>query len=317
MRNHLKTFLRDHFGFSRSETNGLLLFLPFLFLSVFSPYILKEILSTYSRNVIYEEKAVLAWKNELDNRLFVAEELIVNQPVHPKKKGYVKKTYKKFDFNANKVQYDQLISLGFKKRVAENWVNYIKAGGFFKNVKGLEKVYGISKKRISTLTSFISFEHATEIVTKSGHEKKKPVIKKKEYKITINETEINKTTQIDLQKIKGIGPKISERIIKFRNKLGGFHNMGQLKEVYGIDSAVHQYLLKYFVLTDSTRNQIKINEVDINSLKEHPYISPKIARIIVNYRGNHGIFVNAKELSEIHIMSDSLILKIAPYLLFE
>lgn len=41
-----------------------------------------------------------------------------------------------------------------------------------------------------------------------------------------------------LKRVYGIGDKLSERIVKYRDKLGGFVSMSQLKEVYGLDSTV-------------------------------------------------------------------------------
>ena len=64
----------------------------------------------------------------------------------------------------------------------------------------------------------------------------------------------------DLLFIKGIGPKRASRIIKYRNRLGGFKNINQLNEVYGIDSTVYINLISNTILKeDSAINKINLN----------------------------------------------------------
>ncbi|HAL51567.1 MAG TPA: competence protein ComEA, partial [Sphingobacterium sp.] len=50
---------------------------------------------------------------------------------------------------------------------------------------------------------------------------------------------------------------------------------------------------------------------------KHPYLSTKDAKLIVNYRDQHGRYVNIEDLTKIGTLSDLAIAKIAPYLIFE
>src|SRR3569833_3197280 len=47
--------------------------------------------------------------------------------------------------------------------------------------------------------------------------------------------ELNSADSAKLTELKGIGPSFARRIINYRNRLGGFINKEQLKEVYGMD----------------------------------------------------------------------------------
>ena len=47
--------------------------------------------------------------------------------------------------------------------------------------------------------------------------------------------ELNMADTTTLKKVPGIGPVFANRIVKYRNLLGGFYAVSQLREVYGID----------------------------------------------------------------------------------
>ena len=48
---------------------------------------------------------------------------------------------------------------------------------------------------------------------------------------------VNKATAEDLQKVKGIGPVLAERVITYREANGQFKSLDQLREVKGIGQA--------------------------------------------------------------------------------
>ncbi len=319
MINTIKSFLRNHFGFSRSETNGLLLLLPIIFFSVFSPLILKKALNSYSNNVIYDKKAAIAWKKGLEAKLIVAENEIINSSVNYQSSSQSVLAPKRFNFNANTVNYNQLVSLGFSNKVAKNWTNYLKANGNFKNESDLSKIYGISQSKLKSLTGFIKYDYEQskkkkKPIQKATDHKRKVYLKNKFTKPIIVEGNLNLTNASDLMKIRGIGERISERIIKFRDQLGGFHTMEQLNEVYGLDSIIINQVKSNFFLKDSIQIKIPINSINTEDLASHPYFGKKLAKIIINYRKHHGSYQAVKDLSKIHIISDSLLSKMTPYL---
>ncbi|WP_413511365.1 ComEA family DNA-binding protein [Myroides odoratus] len=112
--------------------------------------------------------------------------------------------------------------------------------------------------------------------------------------------DINKTTEETLQAIRGIGPVLSRRIIEDRNKWGGYVHMDQLKFVYGLSEQVVNLLFQqYAILSHPAFEQLDINEVGINDLKNIPYLNYYLAKEIVKYRSLHGDFVNKEQLREI------------------
>lgn len=126
---------------------------------------------------------------------------------------------------------------------------------------------------------------------------------------------LNQADSVDLKRVYGIGKVLSKRIIKFRDKLGGFHSKDQLAEVYGLDSLTVKKVLEQFPLEQSPAiKRLKINEADQQTLGNHPYISYKLAKVIVSYRDQHGPFSTLESLEDIVIIDHQTFLKISPYL---
>jgi competence ComEA-like helix-hairpin-helix protein len=126
---------------------------------------------------------------------------------------------------------------------------------------------------------------------------------------------INTADTAQLKKIRGIGSKLSARIVKFRDKLGGFGNMGQLQEVYGLSPEVIDSLQKYTFVESSFRpQQFNVNEATIEQLRQHPYIGFNLARHIIAYRTQHGPFQALEDLQKIKTIDPATFQKIRPYL---
>jgi competence protein ComEA len=112
--------------------------------------------------------------------------------------------------------------------------------------------------------------------------------------------------------IPGIGPALSARIIKYRNKLGGFSSPKQLYEVWGLDSSLVKQLIPFCNL-DSGIKKMDLNKVTLEELKTHPYISFNLARLIVNYRKSHGAYRSVEDLRLLDLVDADLYAKLAPY----
>lgn len=62
----------------------------------------------------------------------------------------------------------------------------------------------------------------------------KPVAKETVETQTLEVININKASSEELQKVRGIGPSLAERIISYRDANGGFKSTEELKQVRGI-----------------------------------------------------------------------------------
>jgi len=109
--------------------------------------------------------------------------------------------------------------------------------------------------------------------------------------------DLNSVTAGDLRQIKGIGPVLSERIVRFRKALGGFLEDAQLFDVYGLDSSVATRVLGRFrVMEAPTVSRISINTATEAELANISYISYDLARQIVKYREQVGAITSFDQL---------------------
>lgn len=128
---------------------------------------------------------------------------------------------------------------------------------------------------------------------------------------------INKADSFELRKLNGIGEVYASRIVRYRNWLGGFHKKEQLIEVYGVDSALYDSIKEYLWLQEDSIKKININTCSIRELSAHPYISYKVAKLVVKYREHHGVFLDLETLKSIPLIDEQLFRKIAFYLELE
>ena len=125
---------------------------------------------------------------------------------------------------------------------------------------------------------------------------------------------INTSDTISWKKIKGIGSKRAFQIIKYRDLLGGFQNLDQIKEVYSINDSLFDSFKDVLTIKDSTLRCLNINLSTVEELKKHPYINWNIANSIVSYRNQHGQYVSLDDLLKIRILNNEIYLKIVSYL---
>jgi len=127
----------------------------------------------------------------------------------------------------------------------------------------------------------------------------------------------SETDSVLLQIVPGIGALTAGRIIKHREKLGGFIQIAQLNEVYGLKPEVIPLIWDYFDFDAAPIRKLSINRSTVEELASHPYISYQEAKVIVAYRLQHGGYQAATDLLGIKIFKSDWVEKIAPYLNFE
>lgn len=144
-------------------------------------------------------------------------------------------------------------------------------------------------------------------------ENNKDIIASKIEEQNITVININKADSFDFRDLPGIGVVYSSRIVRYRNLLGGFYKKEQLLDVYGIDSVLLQGISSYLIEDDTLIRRININRCDIEELSRHPYVSYKLAKLIVKYRKHHGFYSSIEDLKKIPLVDDELLRKIALY----
>ena len=199
--------------------------------------------------------------------------------------GGSNRNFKIIDINLASAE-DLMRVIGIGERLSARIVKYRNSMGGYTSKKQLNEVYGLKPEVIESLWKKFKLnvpEHQDRI--------------SKNYK----KIEINSATADNLKKIKGIGERLSARIIKYRNKLGGFTLKEQLNDVYGLEPEVIRRLWKQFELKKPNKNihKVSLNQSNIKELTKNPYIEYDLAKKIVSYRTLHGAFKSFEELLKI------------------
>lgn len=120
-----------------------------------------------------------------------------------------------------------------------------------------------------------------------------------------------------LQIVPGIGALTAGRIIKHRENLGGFIQVEQLNEVYGLKPETIPIIWEYFDFDRVPPRRLALNKVSVEELAKHPYISFQEAKVLVAYRLQHGPYHQLEDLLKIKIFKADWVKKIGPYLNLE
>lgn len=128
--------------------------------------------------------------------------------------------------------------------------------------------------------------------------------------------DVNKSGKEQFKKIRGIGDVLSERIVKYRSALGGFYDIHQIKEVYGISDSLYNAIKNQLFVSDYPLNKINVNQADFEELKRHPYISDLLAKQIISFREKVKTFESEQDIKKLYLMNEELYEKLYRYIEF-
>lgn len=128
--------------------------------------------------------------------------------------------------------------------------------------------------------------------------------------------ELNSADSLTLQLLHGIGPAYARRIVRYRERLGGFTSTDQLLEVYGFTPELLAHIQPHLTLDRTNLRQIPINHIGLKTLIRHPYIEYYQARDIISLRRRGVVFHNPDDLRAVPSMADTTLQRLLPYLDF-
>ncbi len=236
----------------------------------------------------------------------------------PKQQSKVKKEarqlLKPHPFDPNTISKKALLGMGISSKAANQWMNYLKKGGRFKQKKEVGKIYALTKLEYQQIAPYLRIP-PTPPVQKVAYvsSSKGPSFYSTSSSIKID---ANTAKREDWQRLTGIGPYYAKQITNFRNKLGGFVALDQIATTYGLPDSVFQKIKPHLILS-TLKPSLTINIADVQSLAAHPYIQKRQAKAIVNYRKNHGAFKDWKGLKKVKVLSEEELERLKPYLDFK
>jgi DNA uptake protein ComE-like DNA-binding protein len=309
MFNQLRNSIRKYFGISMREANGIFVLLIILIIVLLSPLIYNQFLySEYSNFRLDSLK--------LDSLIHIYEEGLKKIPDPAPGIAAFPDTI--YPFDPNTISYDEMILFGFDTVISRRITKYRNKNGRFIVKRDLLKIYDFPESFYNDLEDYILLpEEITE--TRPDH-MGKPVMKKnipESKSIQPRKIDINLADTSQLMILRGIGHILSNRIIKYRDLLGGYSNINQLDDVYGLRGKSLK-LLKSVIYIDSLfmPEKIRINFSDWEEMVRHPYINSQLANNLLKLRSDKGYLKNIDQLRDIPYLNDSILRRIEPYIEF-
>ncbi|HYG52394.1 MAG TPA: helix-hairpin-helix domain-containing protein [Flavobacteriales bacterium] len=258
-------------------------------------------------------------KSELDKK---EAALLVKEKAAIKKDSYGRENYRNYALahetanghvfisDITKATVADLTHAGLSTKVAKGMYNYIQKGGKIRNEKDVRKIYGITDEMAVLFLKNVNLGKSQDTLTKlTGKNMFGP-----REKTLVN---INTADSATMVFIDGISPKMIPYIIKFRNAVVAFHSVEQLNEVFKSPMKNFEHI-KGQITVEGFKPFIKINAATADELKKHKYFKKdNLAATLVAYRDKHGKFTKPEDLKKCAVVTDEILAKIKPYLIFE
>jgi competence protein ComEA len=312
----MKKFITNYLTFTKNERIGifslLVLIVVFSFLPSLFPHFIKPKNTDYKN--FENEIALLKFKQIDSNKNFYKNNDEDNYPNYYQPNQKSNYTYQPkgelFYFDPNTASTADWQRLGVRDKTIATILNYTSKGGHFYKPEDIGKIWGLHPDEVERLLPYIQIA-AKENNGYKNYDQNKTYEKKV---FTPSVVDVNNTDTSALIALPGIGSKLAQRIITFRDKLGGFYTIDQVAETFGLPDSTFQKIKSRLILNGKTIKQININTASLDELKSHPYIKYYLANAIVQYRTQHGKFAAAADIKNIMIVTDEIFNKVAPYL---
>jgi DNA uptake protein ComE-like DNA-binding protein len=133
---------------------------------------------------------------------------------------------------------------------------------------------------------------------------------------TIVKLELNLCDTSEIVVVPQFGSKRAEKLVEYREKLGGFYAFEQVKEVFILQNMDVELLKKYFTLDITLIKKININTATHKELVAHPYIDSYLSKLIIHHREKKGKFTSIEEVQKATNAYRELIDKLQYYIEF-
>ncbi|HCT23638.1 MAG TPA: hypothetical protein DIW54_10015, partial [Chitinophagaceae bacterium] len=218
----------------------------------------------------------------------------------------VNKPVKMFAFDPNTLDEAGFVRLGLPPRTARTIINYRNKGGRFRKPDDLRKIYTLRHEDADRLVPYVRIAGMQQ--ESSGYIAQRSEVK------PLTRIDINAADAGTLEQLPGIGKVLSERIVRYREALGGFYSVQQLKEVSGINEQLFEQIRPQLMLQSGKHQQWSLAKITKEQLSQHPYCSKATAEAIIRFRQAKGVIRSVEELKTITEVSPEILARLLPYL---
>lgn len=208
-----------------------------------------------------------------------------------------KSSPKLYPFNPNFITDYRAYVLGLSAEEHERLLKYRAEGKWINSAVDFKKVTMVSDSLLDRISPYFKFPAWVNKSRQSTFTQKKTFVEKS----YTEKIDLNVASAEQLQQVYGIGPALSERIVNYRDKLGGFSADVQLYQVYGLRSDVIKKVLEQFtVKTPKPIERMNLNTASASDLATIPGISFETAKEIWEFRR---LRERVNDLSELSVLA--------------
>lgn len=284
--------IRSHFVFNRSQRNGIFILVIVIVVLQMLYFYLNFGSSSSSPS---ENPELILFQKKIDS-VRIARQAGDTLRIYPFNPNFVT-DYRGYTLGMTVEEIDRLHSY----RAEDKWVN---------SAMEFQQVTGVSDSLLNIISPYFRFpDWVTGSKSQVVNRNVAPV------QTAARKQDLNAASVEDLVAVKGIGETLAGRIVNYRNRIGGFVDDIQLKDIYGLNFETRTEVLRSFTVKNAPKVELlNINRASVLELSNVPYIDYELAREIVNYRLLHENISSFEELAKIKEFPSEKIDRIALYL---
>ena len=306
----LRTFLKEYFNFGKRDRFGVLALIALIGLIYTLPYLFakkNESLTARQTEIFIKADDTLVEKQQRKEQSDFEGDYYEYQYQPSQSKSF--EWGELFQFDPNTLPVEGWQRLGLTEKTSKTIDKYRNKGGKFYKPEDIQKIWGLPDGFYDRVKDYIHISPSNR--NQQASDFNKTIYTEAGRKAIV--VDINEADTSALIALPGIGSKLAARIVNFRDRLGGFYSVDQIRETYGLPDSTFQKIKSSFQLSGAVK-KFNINTVTKEELKVHPYFKWNLANAIVEYRNQHGPFKSLDELKNIAAIDEATFQKILPYL---
>lgn len=220
-----------------------------------------------------------------------------------------------FPFDPNTADSTALLRLGLAPWQVRSIYKYRAKGGRYHRAEDFQRVPGMTPEVWNRLAPSIQigeafrYYHDRQTARRDTDSIRYPRQEKFTEMVVLD---LNATDTSELKKIPGIGSVRARQIIRYRDQLGGFASLQQLKEIPNLPEGLEQW----FTVGSAIPQPLRINELTASQLARHPYLTYAQAKGITDYRRNYGNIKSLDELKLLNLFTEDEQNRLIPYIVY-
>lgn len=224
---------------------------------------------------------------------------------------------KLFPFDPNTADSATLVRLGLYPWQASNVLKYRRKGGKWRTPDDFARLYGLTEEDFRLLRPYIRIEAPGGYAGGKDERASSRDSVRRKYPEKFPEgtvVDLNAADTVQLKRIPGIGSYYAGKICRYRERLGGFLHVEQIKEVEGLPVGIE----RWFCVSP----QVQVRKIDINGatfkqLVRHPYLSYEQVKVISEHIRKRGPLHGWDDLRLYDEFSPEDFRRLCPYFYFK